>query len=278
MPLDRTAFNALIDGTTVWNKNQIKVVILDPVDVALLVPAAPVVSTITLTGTQNDVVIPASCAVLRCNNASLLTITGIAAGVSGQRLSIHAVGAGNVALMGQLGGTASAAANRLSNFNLIGPTMLGSGAGIAVYEYDATATRWKLIAHDQGVAINVPYLNTDFTSPTGSWVVDSGDVLIWSYYQRGKYLSITIYVQLFSVTGTPAHLRLTLPNGWTTVSSVIYPGLTFINNTGGWTGGGVYQVAPDLTYVSIWTAFQGAVWATSVNTSQLQGTVTFELK
>jgi hypothetical protein len=40
MALDRTAFNALIDGTTVWNKTQIKNVILDPVDaeLALAVP------------------------------------------------------------------------------------------------------------------------------------------------------------------------------------------------------------------------------------------------
>lgn len=35
MSLDRTAFNALVDNVTVWNKDKIKTVILDPVDVAI---------------------------------------------------------------------------------------------------------------------------------------------------------------------------------------------------------------------------------------------------
>jgi len=68
------------------------------------------ITTITTTGTLNNYALGAV-GTLRCNNASLLTITGIAADVDGQLLVIESVGAGQVDLSHQDSG--STAANRL---------------------------------------------------------------------------------------------------------------------------------------------------------------------
>lgn len=285
MPLDRTAYNALVDDTgagdgTVWAKTPIKNVILDPVDAALaplesLAIASP--QTITLTGNQNDVAVPANCRMLRCNNATLLTITGIAAGTPGQFLAIHAVGVAHVALTPQAAGTASAAANRLINTVTIGVTMLAAGTGVALYQYDGTLTRWKLVHHEQGAPIDVPYNAADFTASSGSWTVDAGDLLAYNYYLQGRTLFVHLYCATTSVTGTPNTLRVTLPNSYKILNRAALCTLMYINATGGWTAGGTFDLVTAATVIALWAIYQGT-WAASTNLTQLQGSVSMELQ
>jgi hypothetical protein len=76
----------------------------DPVSGAYylgLQAATAVVQTTTSTGTVNDFALTSTTAplvILRCNNATDLTITGFVAGTAGQRVIVQAVGAGNVLL------------------------------------------------------------------------------------------------------------------------------------------------------------------------------------
>lgn len=101
--------------------------------------AAPVIQTTTSTGTQNDFALTANATLLRANNATALTLTGLTAGTDGQRLEIVAVGAGGVTLTDQAAG--STAANRIIT-GVGGPLSLWAGAGTVKLTYDATTARW----------------------------------------------------------------------------------------------------------------------------------------
>src|SRR5690349_4306079 len=67
---------------------------------------APLVQTTTSTGTVNDFALttPANVLLLRCNNATDLTLTGFVAGTDGQKLMIVSIGAGNVFIKHQNAG------------------------------------------------------------------------------------------------------------------------------------------------------------------------------
>jgi hypothetical protein len=59
----------------------------------------------------------------------------------------------------------------------------------------------------------VSYVAGNFTSPTGTWVVDSGDVLRNHYIVQNKLLIWQVWIATTTVTGTPSHLRIALPVG-----------------------------------------------------------------
>ena len=105
-------------------------------------------STITSTGTQNDASF-ADADALRCSNTALLMITGLLAGVPGQRLDIVSVGAGQVQLINDDAG--STPVNRIIN-GQSGAITLAPGAGRAFLQYDGGAARWRVLAFRQGAA------------------------------------------------------------------------------------------------------------------------------
>ena len=109
---------------------------------------------VSTTGTINNLNFSNADQILM-TNSSLATITGLGAGVAGQRVSIVSTGAGQVDLAHQNNGYS--AANRLVNFATSDETSLAAGVGCATYEYDGTASRWRLIAHEQGAFISQPY-------------------------------------------------------------------------------------------------------------------------
>src|ERR1051326_9163470 len=118
-------------------------------------------TTTTSTGTQT-VINPSEADLLICNNASDLTIRSITAPASpakpAKRLTIISTGAGNVFLNHQ-DTTSTTAANRLINGYSVaaGGTPLKAGVGTATYVYDDNASRWRLVAHDQGGPISFTF-------------------------------------------------------------------------------------------------------------------------
>jgi len=66
-----------------------------------------------------------------------------------------------------------------------------------------------------GDGIAVSYSSGNFTSDSGSWSVESGDVATNRYTLIGHTLLWTVYVGSTSTTGSPTELRLTLPGGFT---------------------------------------------------------------
>lgn len=145
---------------------------------------------------------------IRMNNATLSTIRGLKAGYAGQRVSIASIGAGQVTLAHQ--DTNSTAANRLLNQVTSVGTPLAAGIGTATYQYDAVTLRWRLVQHEQGAYITVPYSSGNFTAATGTWTVDSGDQLAFGYWIRGRECVYTLDLASTSLSNATVTIRVTL--------------------------------------------------------------------
>jgi hypothetical protein len=180
----------------------------------LLVPAE---GTTDATGNQDDFDF-GNAGVLRCDNATLVTFRGLAAGRAGQRLTIFSVGAGQVDFSNE--DANSAAQNRILN-GVSGTISLSPGSGQIELEYDGTSARWRVVTHEQGAWIAPPFAATDFTA-NGSmtWTVDAGDVRGFAYHLRGRTLSIVFEVLNTSLGGTPSdRLLIKIPGGFTAARS-----------------------------------------------------------
>lgn len=157
---------------------------------------------------------PQGSAVVLMNNASLATIQGIKAGFPGQIITIISIGAGEVDFAHQ---NASAnASDRLINFVTSGITPLAPGVGSAIYQYDEVTARWRLVNHNQGDWINVPFNATNFSgSGSMTWTVTSGEVLTNKFILTNRSLVWSLQVSLTSVGGTLSNvLILAIPNSY----------------------------------------------------------------
>jgi hypothetical protein len=224
----------------------------------------PVVQTTTSTGTQNDFALTADCDVLRCNNATLLTLTGFAAGFDGQRVVIVSIGAGQVDLSHQAAG--STAANRLINFATSASTSLAAGSGTAEIEYDATTARWRLIRHDQGAWIVPTYASGNFTGDVTTWTVDSADILTSAYWLKGRTLNV-IFIAQSTSTGAGTNNALRVANaawgGFTVQRDMIAPIMLNDNLAGLVTG--FVQTGPALSATQLAFKKFSGTWAASTN-------------
>ena len=223
----------------------------------------------TSTGTQNNwtpgVV---GNTVIKCNNASLLTITGIVGTVvTGHRLIIMSIGAGQVDLVYSSG--SSSVGNKLINFATTGLTSLAAGAGVAEYVYDGS--RWVMVSHEQGAPITPTFAAGDYTSPTGTWAVTAGEAAILTYYLRGRQLTVTYEVSLTTVTGTPAHLRRKIPGGATGAAGNSFQPTRVSDNGGGVVWGMAIASTADIQFFS---TVGGGGWAASTLLTTVQGVYT----
>src|SRR5215831_19305253 len=162
----------------------------------------------TATGTVNDWAPGLNGhTVIYWSGAADLTVTGMAGGVIGQLLTICNTGNGPVLYL-PYASTNSAAANRLWNFASSGATPLAM-FGTATYRYSGSI--WKLITHEQGKPIGVPYNAANFTCDTGTYTVPSGSLSIYNYSLSGTRLKITIFASNGSIAGSPTVL---IHGGW----------------------------------------------------------------
>jgi hypothetical protein len=173
-------------------------------------------STITTTGTQTALPLPVGRGdmVLHANNATLLTLQGIAAGEPGQRLSIFSIGAGQVDLANQNG--SATAANRIV-CGVTGTISLAAGVGRVDLVYDDTADRWRVLSHQQGKAISPTFAAGDYTgSGSMTWTVAAGDVPSDTYLLEGRTLHVWTRISTSTVAGTPSSaLQKAIPGGFT---------------------------------------------------------------
>lgn len=212
---------------------------------------------------------------IRMNNASDATIRGLVAGTPGQTVTIVSIGAGNVLLAHQ--NTNSTAANRLLNYATSADTPLAAGSGTAVYRYDGTTQRWRLIQHEQGAWITQPFNAGDFTaSGLMTWTVDSGDVTTFRYILRNKTLAFTFYLLNTTVGGTASNvLRIKIPGGFTNVFRKLDQTM---HGTDGATGEitGFIDIAPAATTISV-AKNDVSNWTLSTNATNVYGTAVLEV-
>lgn len=185
------------------------------------------VQTTTLTGAQNDFVLTVvkTPIYLRCNNATLLTLSGFVAGVDGQRLIVVSVGAGQVDFTHQ---ATSAAANQLTNAATVGTTSLAAGSGKAEFIYDLTSTKWRLVSHEQGAWITRTFAAGNYTAGAGTWVVAAA--IRDAYWLRGKTLTFAFTVTGTTNNGANTQCRILIPSGF--VSQAADISVLYIANNG----------------------------------------------
>lgn len=225
-------------------------------------------STITTTGTAVALALPAGGsasfdATIFANNATLLTVQGIAAGVDGQHLTIASIGAGQVDFAHQNAG--ATAANRLINIATSANTSLAAGAGVATFVYDLTAARWRMVTHEQGAWITPAFAAGDYTAATGNWTVIAGNVAICAYRLSGRTLQIKLNVASTTVSATPASLKRAIPGGFTSADASGAPAWARIQDNGGTVIQGL--MIPTTSSLTFYASVASAGWSTSnVNT------------
>ena len=229
--------------------------------------------TVTTTGNIDDLDFQ-YCSVILMNNATLSTIRGLKAGFPGQEVTIVSIGAGQVNLPHQ--NISSAAANRLINSVTSGITPLAAGKGIATYKYDEITVRWRLINHNQGAMIAIPYASGNFTgSGTITWTVDAGDQSSLSFEIINNCILIAAVILTTSISGVGTDLRITLPNGYTCAFQIV--GIARVNDNGaGFVAGIVYATTAGNTTLNFET-IAGTNWAAAVNTTGLQASLLFPI-
>lgn len=165
--------------------------------------------TITTTGTQNNFA-PGLVGntVLRCNNASLLTITGFANGVDGQMLYVVAMN--NEVDLAYLSGSSSAS-NQLQNSVTSGPTPVmapssGVPGGYALYVYSSSASKWILIAHDQGASIDYSGTSTitgwaSFTIKVIRYRIIGKTMMTWAAISGTSNNTLTNFTMPYTTIG-----------------------------------------------------------------------------
>ncbi len=223
-------------------------------------------TTKTDTGSQNDFNVGQSGynTIVRLNNSSDLTITGLANGVSGQRVTLRSVGAGSVFLQHQ--NASSSAGNRFVNFLTEGSTPLAAGAGVAEYVYDGSASRWVLVNHSQGKMITRSFSAGDYTaSGSMTWTVGSGDFDTYAYEVVGSLLYLAVRLNSTSVGGTLSNaLRVALPNNWKCSPSHGNGLFSYVDNNGAPAQGHLSYSDGD-TFLSLFRSLSAPNWSASTD-------------
>lgn len=244
-PIDKAEFQALLMGTTVAS---------------------------TSTGAVNNWAPGlAGHTYIAWSGAADATISGLAGGIASQRVLIRNTGTKVAYILHQSG--LSSAANRFANAATSGATPIATG-GWALYHFDGG--NWQLVAHEQGAWITPTYAGGDYTASTGTWTVDSGDILRCAWRLDGRTLSIAFRALTTSVSATPIALRRAMPGGFSATVDSEWP-IWVSNNAGAWAPGMVavvaganpIQFARDPSYPA---------WATATNATGISaGSFSFEV-
>lgn len=137
------------------------------------------------------------------------------------------------------------------------------------------ANVWTLIRNyiNNGMT-TVAHAGGNFTASSGSWTVASGDQSTFAYLEIGKLMIVTFDLATTSVSATPGELRIAIPNS-RTAARTMSAGV-FAYNENGTAGVGPAAVAG--TTISLYKTLAGAAWATSTDTTRVQGTILFEIQ
>lgn len=239
-----------------------------------VVSVTPIVQTTTSTGTVNDFALTAGVSLLRVNNATLLTLTGLSAGVDGQRVDLVSIGAGQVDINNQNAG--STAANRVIN-SVTGTISLAAGVGRATIEYDLTTARWRVLQHEQGAWITPTFAAGDFTAATGTWTVSSGNVQRHAFILRGRTVTEYLEVAGTSVSATPTFLKSLIPNSMIAAGRATCQSM-YLDNGGTYAMGASWIAAVANTVINHYKSAFGNAWSVAASTTELYVTMTYEVQ
>jgi len=265
MALNRTTYNSWaddsglnLDGTS-WNKSDILNGLIVPIDTAY---GGNLVTT-TATGTQNDYNIDTIGAttggIILCNNASLLTLTGLNnTDASARYIVLISIGAGQVDLSTQ--DTGSSAANRIVTglSTATAKLSLAAGVGRCGLVYDTTNSRWRVLWHEQG-----DYIDYGGTSTITGW--SSRTTTVIRYHLRGRVLNIQ-----WELVGTSNATTVSFTLPYTSAAFNQYGSCGQVTDSGTVaTGPGLVRMTASGTTVQAHKDMAGAVWTNSGSKSSI---------
>lgn len=229
------------------------------------------------TGAQNNwnLGLGATNAIVKLSNASLLTISGLAAGYEGQIVIFQGLNS-QVDFLHNSG--LSSVGNKFSNKVSSGTSSLAStAAGVIAYVYDLANGFWRCLFHDQGAPISAAYAAGNFTSSAGTWTVDPGDLGVYTFYILNNMITVHVTAGTTSVSNAASVLVAQCPGGYQSRNSQFYPGVNRVGDNGtpvlGMTG-----TTANSANLSNWTNMNGAGFAIAVNNAAVDFSITYEVK
>jgi hypothetical protein len=142
-------------------------------------------------------------------------------------LVVNSTGLGPIALAHD-STTATTSTDRLWNVATSANTPVTSnGSARYVRDYKTEGAsggndRWRMVAHEQGAWITHPFAASDFTAATGTWTVEAGDVLYYTYRLSGRTLTYGFYIATSTLSAATAAVMMKLPGGF------VYGGGTYL--------------------------------------------------
>jgi hypothetical protein len=226
--------------------------------------------TTSLTGTQNNFDLDGNYTILRCSNASALTFTGMtvngATPNDGDRVIIIAA---NSTVKMANDNSGSTVGNRFGHPQSAGQ-ILGLN-GIAEYIYVETDNAWRPLAVEPGAPISVAFAAGNFTASAGTWTVESGDQLTFTYQQRGTTVRFAILINTSTVSGvTTGQLRIAMPNGFVAAAEEHIGVLIYNNNSQELFEALVSNGATNITISPAGGSVGAGAWTNSTNLMSLR--------
>ena len=206
---------------------------------------------------------------IECTGAAP-AFTGLAGGVTGQRVTIKNTGTGVLTFAYNSG--SSSAANRFQNLVTGAPTPVASGGRIA---YENDGTNWQLIGHEQGAWIAPTFAAGNYTGNVSTWTVTSGEVGVCRYMLRGSSLTLALSVNNSSTGGASSTaLQRVVPGGFTAAAQVEGPMAGIDNGTV--TSTAVWLVS-GTNFIMRRDMMAATTWATSTTSTSVSCVAQFEV-
>jgi len=121
------------------------------------------------------------------------------------------------------------------------------------------------------------YSSGDFTSSSGTWVVEAGDVATYIYVILGKLMIVLWYLNTTTITGTPTLIKIAVPAGKTIAKAS--KGMATKTTGGVGSAAGWYVTATEQVINLTATEDMGATaWAAGTDTIYVAGSAIFEIQ
>jgi hypothetical protein len=116
----------------------------------------------------------------------------------------------------------------------------------------------------------------NFTSPTGTWVVASGDVTTYEYQLVGTTMTVNFRLVTTTITGSPAALQIVIPGGYLSAKRV--SGVFIGNNNGGAYFTSEMEVVPGVGAIALYPALNAVgTWSAGTDNTNVRGSFSFEV-
>lgn len=121
---------------------------------------------------------------------------------------------------------------------------------------------------------NVTHAGGNFTTPSGSITIASGDQITFRYHRTGKWLSVQLGLATGTITGTPAYVSVVIPGGYTSAAVEQYGSHWYQDNATQDTG--LVSIPASGTTMRFYTKTQ-ASWQAQTDLLYIRASLRFEV-